>query len=164
LLLMHLPVHAAPRAARLVLTLAFALAVLAPAAGCMRLGFSEPPDATAAADGPRDAGKADAPADGAYTDATLAGLNEPCTPGGCVPGLVCTGTLGSLHCRPACGDGGCPDSEICGRPTGAPTVPMACLSNQTAGLYGDCSAMACATGLRCLKGPSGSACFEDCVT
>jgi hypothetical protein len=149
---------------RLIVALAVALTGTAQGAGCARLGFSE--QAGVARDGTLDGtgdGGADAPdGDAARVDATLAGLNEPCSPGGCIPGLVCTGTPGNLHCRKGCGDGGCPDSEVCGRPVGVTTVPMACLANKTAGEYEDCSVLPCPAGLRCLKGTAGAVCFKGC--
>jgi hypothetical protein len=170
----------APRATRsaqfvrLVVTLAVVLTGTAPGAGCARLGFSEQASVArdggldgardGALDGPGDSG-ADAPdGDASSVDATLAGLNEPCSPGGCIPGLVCTGTPGNLHCRKGCGDGGCPDSEVCGRPVGVTTVPMACLANKTAGQHEDCSVLPCSAGLYCLKGNGGAACFKGCTS
>ena len=157
------------RLVRLGLTLALVLIWIPTGAGCMRLGFSE--QASEARDAARDAvkdaardGGADAPGDAEQTDAAKAGLNEPCTPGGCVPGLVCTGAPGSMYCRKGCGDGGCPDSEVCGRPTGVTSVPLACLTNKTAALYEDCSALPCAAGLRCLKGSTGLVCLLICTS
>jgi hypothetical protein len=109
------------------------------------------------ADGPSDQVK---PSD---LDARLGGLNGPCNPGQCEPGLVCTGGGSTWFCRPPCAfnAGLCPDAQLCARPSNAlASAPRACLV--PAAKWGSCAVMPCAKTMGCVIGGTGRYCYPAC--
>jgi len=131
----------------------------------MRLGFHDRDSAPSPTDLGADRSPSDlATADVVAADLAFAGLNDPCNPPPCTKGLVCTGTGPVDYCRPACTDtADCPDGEVCGKPVGKLTVPMACLSVKRALLYEGCAANACEPGLVCSTGDE-KVCLTFCAS
>ena len=141
--------------------------------GCFRGGFELPADRPAPADqGPTGKDVIFTTSDLPQPDLALSGINEPCKPPSCLPGLTCTWKEQTRFCRPPCQYDAsvCPDGQACGRPTLGtksfdPTAPRVCMPTASSSRrHESCKVLPCEQGLLCIKGDLDNVCLAQCST